>query len=164
MATSGRGAFTGATTGARLGSAGGPWGALIGGVAGGLGGLFGGSRWLGRNEPDPITENLASFSRAQFEEASRLQYPLQQQLISFAEDPTYSGRQADKAATDVTQQFDVLNQNRQQQEAYQGLALTPEQLAAQKKSEALDRAASVAGARNLASQSAYQNQQAVLRG
>lgn len=158
---SGGGALGGAAQGASIGSAAGPWGALVGGVIGGLGGLFSGGRGP---QYDPVTENLASFSRANWQAAAALQYPIEQQLINFAEDPTYAGRQAQKAENDVTQQFDILKQNQIQQQRFQGLQLTPEQEQAQNTAQALGETAAIVGARNRASQTAYATQRTILGG
>jgi len=118
----------------------------------------------GAPQYDNTSTALASLSRAQWSQAASMMYPLQNQLINFAENPLYAGQQADKAGLDTGQAFDTLNTNMQQQQSYQGLAPTPAQQAAQSKTMALDKSMAVAGSENQARQAAARNQQGVLTG
>jgi hypothetical protein len=148
----------GAASGALSGAAYGPWGALAGGVLGGLGGYFGTSK----PKVDDYSQMLQNISRAQWAQEAAHMYPLQNQLIHWAEDPNYGKKEADVAATDVSKAFATQQVSQNQQLGYQGLAPTAAQSAAMEKTKALDEASVTAAAENQATQQAKASQQAVL--
>lgn len=133
---------------------------LTGYAAGNLfGGLLGGGAHY--SDESQAAENL---TRAQWSQAAAHLYPLESQLIKWAQSPVYAQQEANAAADNVTQAFNTQQTQQNQQLAYQGIVPNSEQQAALDKASALDQAAATAGAMNQASNAAKATQQSILTG
>jgi|SRR5882757_3334440 len=113
---------------------------------------------------DPVSEQLANLSRLQWQQGANLMYPVQSQLIQYAEDPNYIATQRQQALSDVDQSFAAQGGARQRLLGLMGVTPTQAQAAAMGKSTALAKSAAEVGAMNQATQLAAKNQQGVLQG
>ena len=160
---SGQGAEGGAAGGAAIGASyGGPFGALAGGILGALGGGF-----LGAGSPiqySPQATQLAALSNQQFQTAANASYGLENQLISYAEDPNQVALARQGALTGSAAQVGAAQAATGRQLAGEGIRLTPEQQMAQTRSGQVSGAATEAGAANAAATGAFQTQQGILQG
>lgn len=115
-------------------------------------------------EYDPQTTNLLNLSRSIWSQSMAQMYPIQDQLINYAENPKFINDQVQSAQHNVDQSF--AGQGALQQRELSGLGVTPtaDQATSMQKQTALSKGLSEAGAMNTARESAAQTQQGILRG
>ena len=120
---------------------------------------------LGPNvQYDSYTQSLANLSQLQWTQATQGFYPYQNQLVQYAEDPNTIATQRAQAQTGADTAFAAQQAGQARQLGLMGVNPTSAQAAALAKSGALAKVQAEAGAMNAATQGAYANQQAALRG
>lgn len=113
---------------------------------------------------DPYTTGLQNISYAQWQQANQMFYPLENQLIQYAENPQYINQMRQQAGQEAGTAFDTAQQGQTRNLAYMGVTPTAAQSTAMQQESALARSKAVAGAENTAAQGAAQNQIGALTG
>lgn len=115
-------------------------------------------------EFDPETNNLLGVSRSLWQQSMSKLYPLQDQLINYAENPKFITDQVAQAQRNVDQSF--AGQGALQQRTLSSLGVTPNeaQAASMEKQTALAKGLSEAGTMNTAREQAAQTQRGLLQG
>lgn len=133
------------------------------------------SRFLGRQGPtnenyfgvDPSSktyagDSFAALTRQQWADYISTFVPVENQLIQYATDPNVVRDAMSEASADVNKAFDAQSASTDRRLRGLGIALSPEEMQARKRSESLNRSLTDVGAQNTARELTTRRQQSVL--